>query len=166
MLNRPALTGLDPDDLRELAAALEVPFGAHREQQVYARRGGRRVNAIRNGDGSNGRRRTGLLDHVLALRLRDHLGAPATLVGALLGVDRTTAGHAVTLARQLIAENGIPLPSPAQPPGTRPRTPADLREYADAAGIDLAIPETAQTPRDTQGADAPNLPTRPRRPTK
>ncbi len=160
-LNRPALTGLDPDDLRELAVTLEVPFGARREQQRYARRGGRRVNAIRNGDGSNGRRRIDLLDHVLALRLRDHLGAPATLVGVLLGVDRSTVAHAVTLTRQLIAENGILLPSPARPPGTRPRTPADLREYAGTAGIDLVIPEAGpHTPKYSrrhraQPADTP-----------
>ena len=36
-------------------------------------------------------------DHVLALRLREHLHLPADIIGALLGVDRTTVGHATTL---------------------------------------------------------------------
>ena len=35
VLNHPALTGLDPGDLHALAAALEVPFGARREQRNY-----------------------------------------------------------------------------------------------------------------------------------
>ena len=48
-LNHPALTGLDPRDLHDLAAALEVPFAAHREQAGYTRRGRRRVKAIADG---------------------------------------------------------------------------------------------------------------------
>jgi len=48
---------MDPGGLHALAAALEVPFGARREQRNYANRGGRRVDAVKNGDGSNGRRR-------------------------------------------------------------------------------------------------------------
>jgi Rhodopirellula transposase DDE domain len=39
-LNHPALTGMDPADLTALAAALQVPFGARREQRLYQNRGG------------------------------------------------------------------------------------------------------------------------------
>ena len=44
-LNHPALTGMDPGALTALAAALEVPFGARREQRLYQRRGGPRREA-------------------------------------------------------------------------------------------------------------------------
>ena len=57
------------------------------------------------------------------------------------GAGRTTISHAVSLARQLIAGNGIPLPAAAPPPGTRLRTPAELLQYAGATGIDLTIPQ-------------------------
>jgi len=151
VLNHPALTGLAPRDLHALAAALEVPFGARREQAGYSRRGRRRVNAIKNGNGSNGRRRIDLTDHVIAWRLREHLHLPVTTTGALLGVDPTTISHATTLTARLIAGSGIPLPPAAEPPGTRLRTPDDLRDYAAAAGIRLTIPETGpRTPKYTR----------------
>jgi len=151
VLNHPALTGLAPRDLHALAAALEVPFGARREQAGYSRRGRRRVNAIKNGNGSNGRRRIDLTDHVIAWRLREHLHLPVTTTGALLGVDPTTISHATTLPARLIAGSGIPLPPAAEPPGTRLRTPDDLRDYAAAAGIRLTIPETGpRTPKYTR----------------
>ena len=137
LLNQPALTGMDPADLDALAAALQVPFGARREHDLFAHRGGRRVRA----EGAGHHPKITVLDHILALRLRDHLNLPVSLTGAMLGVDGTTVSHAVSHARQLIAGNGIPLPPAAPPPGTRLRTPAELLQYAQAAGIDLTIPE-------------------------
>ena len=56
-LNHPALTGMQPDDLASVAAALEIPFAARREQQNYTHRGGRRVNAVRNGGAPSRNRR-------------------------------------------------------------------------------------------------------------
>ena len=144
VLNHPALTGLDPGDLHALAAALEVPFGAHREQANYSRRGRGRVNAIRNGGGSNGKRRIDPTDHVIALRLREHLHLPVKAIGALLGVDGTTAGHATALTARLLASSGIPQPATAPPPGTLPRSPGELLDYAAAAGITLTIPDNGQ----------------------
>jgi hypothetical protein len=120
-LNHPALTGMEPADLQALAAALQVPFGARREQVSYSRRGGRRVNAIKNGDGSNGRRKIDVTDHLLALRLRDHLHLTSDITGVLLGVDRTTISHATSLTRQLLASAGIPLPPAAPHPPTHHR---------------------------------------------
>jgi hypothetical protein len=142
MLNHPALTGMDPADLTALARALQIPCGARREQASYTRRGGPRTRALSNGDGSRGDRRIDLTDYVLAVRLRDHLHLTGDLIGALLGVDGTTVSHAISLTRQLLASSGIPLPPAAPPPGTRPRTSDDLREYAAAAGITLTIPQT------------------------
>jgi hypothetical protein len=155
VLNHPALTGLHPADLHALAAALEVPFGARRAHDNHARRGRARVNAIKNGTGSNGRRRIDTLDHVLAVRLRDHLRLPGHLTGALLGVDRTTAGHADVFTRQVLAASGIPLPAAAPPPGIRIRTADDLRAYATAAGITLTIPETASKAPDHEKRKRP-----------
>ncbi|HEX8008413.1 MAG TPA: ISAzo13 family transposase, partial [Trebonia sp.] len=49
VLNRPALTGMAPQDVTALAGALQVPFAARLEQFSYTRRGGRRTTAVRNG---------------------------------------------------------------------------------------------------------------------
>jgi hypothetical protein len=144
VLNHPALTGISASELEALAAALEVPFGARREQRNHAKRGGRRVNAVRNGDGSNGRRRIGLTDHLIALRLREHLHLPAQAIGVLLGVGRSTVSHATALTASLLASSGIPQPIPARPPGPLPRTPGELLDYAAAAGITLTIPDNGQ----------------------
>ena len=148
VLNHPALTGLDPADLHALAAALDVPFAARREQRNYASRGRRRVNAIRNGDGSNGRRRIDLTDHLLAWRLREHLHLPMQAIGALPGIDASTASHATTLTASLMTSSGIPLPASAPPPATLPRTPGQLLDYAAAAGITLTIPDNSQAMPD------------------
>ena len=145
VLNHPALTGMDPGGLHALAAALEVPFGARREQRNYARRGHRRVNAVRNGDGSNGHRRIDLTDHLIAFRLREHLRLPMQAIGVLLGIDPSTVSHAAALTARLLASSGIPQPATAPPPGTLPRTPGELLDYAAAAGITLTIPDNGQT---------------------
>jgi len=166
ILNHPALTGMDPADLQELAAALEVPFGARREHDNYARRGRSRVNALKIPDAAHGNRRLDVTGHVLALRLREHLRLTADITGALLGVDRTTIGHATSLTRQLLASTGIPLPPAAPPPGIRLRTTDDLCEYAAAAGITLTIPETRpRVPKYTRrkrlgSRDTPRWPTK------
>ena len=149
-MNHPALTGMDPAGVQALAAALEVPFGARREQDSYTRRGGRRVRSACQ-HARHGNRKIDLLDHVLALRLRDHLHLTSEITGALLGADRTTISHALSLTRQLLTAAGIPLPPAAPPPGTRLRTPGDLRDYAAAAGITLTMPGTGpKTPEHTR----------------
>jgi hypothetical protein len=139
-LNQPALTGMAPGDVTALAAALDIPFGAHRARHNHLRRGGERVNGIRSGGGTNGRRRIDLLDRVLALRLRDHLGLSPAVTAVLLGVDRTTISHAISLTGQLLAGNQIQLPPAAPPAGTRLRTLDDLREYAARHGIEISAP--------------------------
>ena len=67
ILNHPALTGMTPADLNALAAALDLPFRARREQHLYTRRGRGRVNA---GAAVPPPRKIGLTGHVLAARLR------------------------------------------------------------------------------------------------
>ena len=141
-LNHPALTGMHPDGLLELAAALEVPYRAHLERKAFLKRGRRRATAVRS-DAPNGNRRLDVAGHVLALRLRDHLTLPMDAIAALLGVDKTTVSHAVALARDLIAEHAVPVPATA-PPATPPRSPAQLISRATDAGLTLTIPTNGQ----------------------
>jgi hypothetical protein len=129
---------MDPRDLHALAAALDVPYGARREQRNYVLRGRLRVNAVRNWDGSSGRRRIDLTDHVL----REHLHLPVKAIGVLPGVDPS---HATALTAALLAASGIPRPAAAPPPDPLPRTPGELLDYAAAAGAALTIPENGQT---------------------
>ena len=144
-LNHPALTGMQPHDLESVAAALEIPFAARREQQNYTHRGGRRVNAVRNGGAPSRNRRLDVTDHILAARLRSHLNLPTQAIGVLLGVDPATISHATTLTAELLAAARIPLPPTTPPPAVIPRTPAELLQYAAAAGSTLTIPENGQT---------------------
>ena len=141
ILNHPALTGIQPDDLRELAAALENPYRSLLDYKAGLRRGGRRVSAVRS-SGPHGNRRIDVTDHVLITRLRGHLRLPDAVTAALFGVHRTTAGNAAVLTARLLAEHAIPLP-PAEPPATPIRTLDDLREYAARHGITIPAPPPA-----------------------
>jgi hypothetical protein len=147
---------MDPADLTALAAALEIPYGARREQHNYTvrarRRGtGARIRAVPDGGAPQASAKLTLTDHVLAVRLRDHLHLTTDLTGALLGADRTTISHATSLIRQLLAGSGITLPPPAPPLATRLRTLEDLRDYAQAAGLTLTIPPARpKTPKHTR----------------
>ena len=163
-LNHPALTGVQPDDLASVAAALEIPFAARREQQNYTHRGGRRVNAVRNGGAPSRNRRLDVTGHILAARLRSHLNLPTRAIGVLLGVDPATISHATILTAELLAAARIPLPATTPPPAVLPRTPAGLLHYAAAAGSTLTIPENGQTmpahfkPRQRRPATRPKPP--------
>ena len=141
VLNHPALTGIPAADLTALAAALEAQFEA-RLQLRYRTRRGHRTRASRSGAPHAGRR-LDVAGHLLALRLRDHLGLPAAAVGALLGIDRTTVSHATTLAGELLTAARITLQH-APPPHKPPRTPDELLAYATAAGIPLTLPENGR----------------------
>jgi hypothetical protein len=142
ILNHPALTGMQPHEVTALAATLEIPFEAHLQQRYRDRRGGRRGRAIRS-DAPHGSRRLGITDHLLALRLRQHLALPVRAIGVLLGVDPGTVSHATTLAGELLGAAKITLPD-APTPANLPRTPAGLLGYAAAAGIPLTLPENGQ----------------------
>jgi hypothetical protein len=138
VLNHPALTGVPARDITALAAALQPQFEA-RLQLRYRTRRGFRASTARSST-PHGNRRLDVTDHLLALRLRDHLNLPVTAVGALLGITHATASHATALARELLSAARITLPD-TPPTGKLPRTPAELLAYATAAGIPLTIPE-------------------------
>jgi hypothetical protein len=138
LLNHPALTGLDPAALDDLAAALDLPWRARREQRRLTRRARPRANAPGAG-GHN--RKIDLPGHLLATRLRAHLHLPAHVIGTLLGADRTTISHATSLTQALLA--ALPPsrhPPAAPPPATRLRTLDDLRRYATRHGITIPAP--------------------------
>ena len=155
-LNHPALTGLDPAALDDLAAALDLPFRARRELRRYARSGRPRARAAAGG-GRN--RKIDLPGHVIATRLRAHLNLPGPVIAALLGADKTTISHATTLTQALLA--ALPAsqhPPAAPPPGIPLRTLDDLREYAARHGITIpGRPQPAHHPQPStlQDHDTP-----------
>jgi hypothetical protein len=130
-LLHPALTGMPRQNLTALAAALEVPFRAAREQRLYAGRGSPR----RNAGWATGpyRGELGLTAHLAVTLLHQRLSLPRRHIAALLGTDPTTIGRAVRLTRDLLAAHGTTI----QPAPARLRTPASFHHYAQAAGIDL-----------------------------
>jgi transposase len=154
-LNHPALTGLDPADLHALAAALDIPFRARREQQRYTRTGRPRTLPQNAGGGWN--RKLDLTGHVLAAAIRGHLHPPLHVIAALFGADKTTISHAITRTRALLAT--LPAsqhPAAAQPPAISLNTLSDLRAYA--ARHDITIPDRPQPPPADSTAQAPDTP--------
>jgi hypothetical protein len=136
-LNHPALTGIPALDITALAAALQPPFEALLQLHLRTRHGTR---ARAGSSAPHGNRRLDVTDHLLALRLRDHLNLPSKALATLLGIDPSTARHAAALASELLTAARTTLPAPL-PPGKLPRTPDELLAYAAAAGIPLALPE-------------------------
>jgi hypothetical protein len=129
-LNRPALTGMPRQDLAALAAALQLPFSAAREQHLYALRGGPRHPGRA---ASPYRGKLGLTAHLAVTLLHQRLSLPRSQIAALLGTDPTVVRDAVRLTRTLLAGRGIVIePAPA-----RLRTLTDLCHYAQAAGTGL-----------------------------
>ena len=164
VLNHPALTGLQAAELASLAARLQAPFEA-RLQLDYRIRFGPRHRG-KNARGQHGNRLLDLTDHLLALRLRDHLNLPHQAIGSLLGTERTVIGRAVTLARELLEAARI-TPETSPPPASTPRTPDELLAYAADAGIPLTIPESRHTmPEGFRTRTTKPSATRPKRPTK
>jgi hypothetical protein len=131
-LAAPELTGLPRHDLAGLAASLQLPWAAAREQRLHLDRG--RPRRARTGPAAPFR--YDLQACLLAAICHHRHGMPYTHVAALPGADPTTIGPA---ARAITA-----LPGPGHPalaPGpARLRTPAGLRQHAAAAGITIPAP--------------------------
>jgi hypothetical protein len=149
-LARPALTGLAPGEVAALAAALEIPFAARREQRLYQRRRGPR----RNAEGAAPPPKIDLTDHVLATCLRQHLTLPLAVIGALLGADLSTIGQAIKLTRALLGPQ-----HPRTAPAARIRTLDELRGYAATAGITIPAHLTVRR-RPPQARPASHRPAR------
>jgi Rhodopirellula transposase DDE domain len=135
-LNHPALTGTSPAGLTALAAALEIPAAARREQRNRIRRGRDRILA----PGGGRIPRTTITDHLAAILIRQHLGVPHPVIAALLGTSQSTLSHATSRTRQYLTDTGLTLPAPAHPPAGPIRTLDDLRDYAARHGITITGP--------------------------
>jgi len=130
-LDCPSLTGMSRQDLAALAAALQTPFNAAREQDLYVHRGGPRRVPGRAAAGYRGK--LGPAARLLATVLAQRLSVPQRVLAALFGVHQSTISDAVRITRSLLTARGTTIePAPA-----RLRTIASFCHYAKAAGIDL-----------------------------
>ncbi len=122
-------------DFDTLAAALELPAAAAREQRLYQARGGPRRTPARPPA-------PGKLPHparLLATILRHRLGLPLHLLAYLLGVSADTITPAITQTTELLRQQAITIP-----PGPARLTSLDsFCSYAAAAGITIpGLPES------------------------
>jgi hypothetical protein len=136
-LTCPELTGMTRPDFGALAATLQVPSAAAREQRLYLARGGPRRRAARPAG-------PGKLPHparLLATILRDHLGLPYHVLAYLFGVSTDTITPAIKHTRDLLRQHAITIaPGPA-----RLRNLRDLYDHAAAAGITLTPASSTNT---------------------
>ena len=131
-LASPALTGMPRRDLGALAAALEIPFAAAREQRLHLARGAPR----RKNSGRATPVTLTLPACLLAAICRYRLGMTCQHIADLLGVDHSAISMATRNIADLLHRNGTPLtPGPGQL-----RTAGDLRRHAAAAGITIPDP--------------------------
>jgi len=139
ILTDPALTGMTRDDLDALAAALELPSAAAREQRLHLARGKRRA---RNSGPKAGK--LTLTAGIAAVIARQRHGMPCSLIGTLLGAEESTISLATRRIAPLLDQHGITI----TPAGTRISTLSKLREHA--AGITLpGPPQPHTTPEST-----------------
>ena len=131
----PELTGLARGGFDALAAALELPAAAAREQRLYTARGGPRTTPPR-------RPAPGKLPgpaRLLATILRHRHGLPYHALACLLGVSTDTITPAIAQTTALLTQQDITIT-----PGPKLTTLADFRDYAAAAGITIPGPPRKQ----------------------
>jgi hypothetical protein len=150
-LASPELTGLPRTGLDDLAASLELPCAAAREQRLHLHRGRTRLAAT----GKKGPDWLTLDAQLLAAICHRRLGLPGTHIAALLGADPSTICQAT---RHITALLGPAHPALAPGPD-QIRTPAALRDHAAALGITIPGPPPVRTRRRTRPpASAPPPP--------
>ena len=137
-LASPELTGLCRQDLAALAASLELPWAAAREQRLHLERGHSRQTRT----GPAAPFRYTLETQLLAAICHHRLGMPCSHIAALLGAHHSTIAPAVQRITSLLGSG-----HPALAPGpVRVRTPSDLRTYAATTGITIPGPPATRTP--------------------
>ena len=137
----PAITGLPREDLAALAASLEIPLAAAREQRLYTSRGRpRRIDNHRVP-----RTRLTPQARVLAAVFRYRLGMTGRAIAALFGIDTSVIS---TATRQIAALTGTAT-GPLAPGPVRLRTLNDLHGHAARHHITINGPaQAADTPPD------------------
>jgi len=154
-LASPELTGLPRPALDALAASLELPWAAAREQRLHLGRGHPR----RTRTGPAAPFRYDLRACLTAAICRHRLGMPATRIAALLGAHHSTITPAIQAITSLLGTD-----HPALAPGPAAiRTPAELRHYAATAGITIPSPpppgrHTGPARHTTSPRHTPNSP--------
>jgi hypothetical protein len=126
------------DDLHALAAALELPAAAAREQRLHLTRGKARA---RNSGPKAGQ--LTLTAAPAAALARQRHGIPCRLPGQLPGADESTISLATCRITPLLARHGITI----APAGPRIASLDDLNRHAAAAGV--TIPRPPHTPPET-----------------
>jgi hypothetical protein len=136
-LNHPALTGLDPASTDALTAAIEIPWAARREHDLYTTRGHPRQ--------SNGGKHsaTPLRDRLLAVLILRHLGIRQKELAPAFGIGPSAMSQVTRPVRELLATIGCPPQAP--PPASPPRTLHELAAYAARHGITITRPPPADT---------------------
>jgi transposase len=104
----PAITGISREDLAALAAALQIPWAAAREQRLYQDRGGPR----RHSSGPSGPRRFPLHACLLAAVYRYQLGMTCRAIAGLFGTGHSVISIATRHIASLLAATGLTLPRP------------------------------------------------------
>jgi hypothetical protein len=104
----PAITGISREDLAALAAALQIPWAAAREQRLYQDRGGPR----RHSSGPSGPRRFPLHACLLAAVYRYQLGMTCRAIAGLFGTGHSVISIATRHIASLLAGTGLTLPRP------------------------------------------------------
>ena len=128
----PELTGLCRQDLAALAASLELPWAAAREQRLHLERG----HSRRARTGPAAPFRYTLETRLPAAICHHRPGMPCSHIAALPGARHGTITPAVQAITNLPGSG-----HPALAPGpVRVRTPTDLRRHAAAAGITIPDP--------------------------
>jgi len=131
-LASPELTGLSRQDFTALAASLQLPWAAAREQRLHLDRGHSRHAAT----GPAAPFKYPLPAMLLAAICHHRHGMPCTHIAGLPGARYSTI---IPAARTLASLPGPGHPALAPQPA-RLRTPADLRHYAAATGITIPDP--------------------------
>ncbi|HLK74868.1 MAG TPA: ISAzo13 family transposase [Streptosporangiaceae bacterium] len=140
-LASPAITGLPREDLAALAASLQVPLAAAREQRLYTSRGRPR----RIGNHRVPRTRLTPQARVLAAVYRYRLGMTGRAIAALLGIDTSV----ISIATRQIAALAGTATGPLAAGPVRLRTLDDLHEHAARHHITITgPPQAADTPPD------------------
>jgi Rhodopirellula transposase DDE domain len=129
ILTDPALTGMTRDDLHALAAALELPAAAAREQRLHLARG--KPRARNSGPAAGQFTLTAVLAAAVA---RQRHGMPCRLLSQLLGADESTISLATCRLTPLLQQHtAITLAGPPSPASmtctATPQPPA--RTYPD-----------------------------------
>jgi hypothetical protein len=133
--SHPSLSGISPEHLRELIAALAPRWEAQQEAALTERRRGERRRAV----GAGPKHQLVFIDRVLVTLVKLRHDLPDAALGRLFEVDRSTISAAIRQIRPLLAARGFAVPDR---PGIRLRTLADVFAYAAAEGVRLRIDGT------------------------